>query len=108
MSYSRELGFVRIFAVFNDFVYPPLTPQGIWFLCNLSIILENTPGLRTLRDQYCYLRKNHRLARTGIGKFSRCGALPFERLNILKPTGGSPRPIQASVDFLLYLCEDVD
>jgi dolichol-phosphate mannosyltransferase len=43
-----ELGFIRIFAVFNDFVYPPLTPRGIWFLRNLSIILENTPGLRTL------------------------------------------------------------
>jgi SAM-dependent methyltransferase len=43
-----ELGFIRIFAVFNDFVYPPLTPQGIWFFRNLSIILENTPGLRTL------------------------------------------------------------
>ena len=42
-----ELGFIRIFAVFNDFVYPPLTPKGIWFLRNLSIILENTPGLRT-------------------------------------------------------------
>jgi dolichol-phosphate mannosyltransferase len=43
-----ELGLIRIFAVFNDFVYPPLTPKGIWFLRNLSIILENTPGLRTL------------------------------------------------------------
>jgi len=43
-----ELGFIRIFAVFNDFVYPPLTPKGIWFLRNLSIILENMPGLRTL------------------------------------------------------------
>jgi SAM-dependent methyltransferase len=43
-----ELGYIRIFAVFNDFVYPPLTPRGIWFLRNLSIILENMPGLRTL------------------------------------------------------------
>ena len=43
-----ELGFIRIFAVFNDFVYPPLTPKAIWLLRNLSIILENTPGIRTL------------------------------------------------------------
>jgi dolichol-phosphate mannosyltransferase len=43
-----EMGFIRIFAVFNDFVYPPLTQKGIWFLRNLSIILENIPGLRTL------------------------------------------------------------
>ena len=42
-----EVGFIRIFAVFNDFVYPPLAPKGIWFLRNLSIVLENTPGLRT-------------------------------------------------------------
>jgi dolichol-phosphate mannosyltransferase len=27
-----ELGFTRIFAVFNDFVYAPLTPKGVWLL----------------------------------------------------------------------------
>jgi dolichol-phosphate mannosyltransferase len=43
-----EVGFIRIFAVFNDFVYAPLTPKGAWLLRNLSIILENTAGLRTL------------------------------------------------------------
>jgi hypothetical protein len=43
-----ELGFIRIFAVFNDFVYPPLTPKGVWLLRNLSIILENMPAFRTL------------------------------------------------------------
>ncbi len=43
-----ELGFVRIFAVFNDFVYAPLTPRAAWLLRNLSIILENMPGFRTL------------------------------------------------------------
>jgi len=43
-----ELGFIRVFALFNDFVYAPLTPKGVWLLRNLSIILENTPGLRTL------------------------------------------------------------
>lgn len=43
-----ELGFIRIFAVFNDFVYRPFSPRGIWFLRNLSIVLENMPGLRTL------------------------------------------------------------
>jgi SAM-dependent methyltransferase len=43
-----ELGFVKIFSVFNDFVYPPLTRRGIWFFRNLSIILENIPGVRTL------------------------------------------------------------
>jgi dolichol-phosphate mannosyltransferase len=43
-----EIGFIRIFAIFNDFVYAPLTKELIWLLRNLSIILENTPGLKTL------------------------------------------------------------
>ncbi|MEG3929938.1 MULTISPECIES: glycosyltransferase [unclassified Microcoleus] len=43
-----EIGFIRIFAIFNDFVYAPLTKDLIWLLRNLSIILENTPGLKTL------------------------------------------------------------
>ncbi|WP_013334400.1 glycosyltransferase [Gloeothece verrucosa] len=43
-----EIGFIRVFAIFNDFVYAPLTKELIWLLRNLSIILENTPGIKTL------------------------------------------------------------
>jgi len=43
-----QLGFIRIFAVYNDFVYAPLTYQGVWLLRNLSILLENLPFIRTL------------------------------------------------------------
>jgi 2-polyprenyl-3-methyl-5-hydroxy-6-metoxy-1,4-benzoquinol methylase len=43
-----ELGFIQVFAVFNDFVYAPLNRPLIWLLRNLSILLENTPGLQTL------------------------------------------------------------
>lgn len=43
-----EVGFIRVFAVYNDFVYSPLTPSLVWLLRNLSILLENTPVLRTL------------------------------------------------------------
>ena len=43
-----EVGFIRVFAVFNDFVYAPLTPSLVWLLRNFSILLENTPGLQTL------------------------------------------------------------
>jgi dolichol-phosphate mannosyltransferase len=43
-----EVGFIRVFAVFNDFVFAPLSPRFVWLFRNLSIILENAPGLRTL------------------------------------------------------------
>lgn len=43
-----EIGFIRVFAVFNDFVYAPLTRRLVWLLRNLSIILENTPAIQTL------------------------------------------------------------
>ena len=43
-----EVGFIRVFSVYNDFVYAPLTPSLVWLFRNLSILLENTPGLRTL------------------------------------------------------------
>ncbi len=41
-----EVGFIRVFAVYTDFVYAPLTPRLIWLLRNLSIIAENARGLR--------------------------------------------------------------
>jgi len=43
-----EVGFTRVFAVFNDFVYAPLTRHMAWILRNLSIVLENIPAVRTL------------------------------------------------------------
>jgi dolichol-phosphate mannosyltransferase len=43
-----EVGFIRAFAVFNDFVYAPLTPYLVWLLRNLSILLENAPVIQTL------------------------------------------------------------
>jgi dolichol-phosphate mannosyltransferase len=43
-----EVGFIGIFSVFNDFVYPPLSRYMLWILRNLSIVLENMPGIRTL------------------------------------------------------------
>lgn len=43
-----EVGFIRVFSVFNDFVYAPLSKNLIWLLRNLSILLENLPFVRTL------------------------------------------------------------
>lgn len=43
-----EIGFIRVFAAYNDFVYAPLTRRLAWLMRNVSIVLENTPGVRTL------------------------------------------------------------
>jgi dolichol-phosphate mannosyltransferase len=43
-----EVGFLRVFSVFHDFVYAPLNRDLIWLLRNLSILLENAPLVRTL------------------------------------------------------------
>lgn len=43
-----EIGFIRIYAVFNDFVFAPLTRSLIWLLRNVSILLENAPLVRTV------------------------------------------------------------
>jgi dolichol-phosphate mannosyltransferase len=43
-----EIGFIRTFAVYNDFVYRPLTRKLSWLLRNLSTLMENAPMVRTL------------------------------------------------------------
>jgi hypothetical protein len=43
-----ETGFIGVDAVYNDFVFAPLTRRLIWLLRNLSILLENAPGARTM------------------------------------------------------------
>lgn len=43
-----EIGFLRIFTVYNDFVFWPLSQSLVWVFRNLSILLENAPAVRTL------------------------------------------------------------
>lgn len=43
-----EIGFIRVYAVYNDFVFAPLTRRLIWLLRNLSILLENAPVVSSL------------------------------------------------------------
>jgi SAM-dependent methyltransferase len=43
-----EIGYLRIFAIYHDFLYSPLTPWLVWLLKDLSVVLENTPFIRTL------------------------------------------------------------
>lgn len=43
-----EIGFIRVFAVFNDFLYRPLTGRLTWPLRDLTILLENAPLVQTL------------------------------------------------------------
>ncbi|HWL14651.1 MAG TPA: glycosyltransferase [Opitutus sp.] len=38
-----EIGFVRVYSVYNDFVYAPLTRSLVWWFKNLSILFENAP-----------------------------------------------------------------
>ena len=42
------IGFIRVYAVYNDFVFAPLTRPLIWLFRNLSILLENAPVVRTM------------------------------------------------------------
>ena len=39
-----EVGFIRVFAVFNDFVYRPLNPRLSWLMRYLSILLRISRG----------------------------------------------------------------
>ena len=43
-----DLGFIHVYAAYNDFVFAPLNRPLIWFLRNLSILLENAPIVRTM------------------------------------------------------------
>jgi dolichol-phosphate mannosyltransferase len=43
-----EVGFVRVFSIYNDFVYAPLNRRLVWLLRNVSIVLENMPVVQTL------------------------------------------------------------
>jgi hypothetical protein len=45
---SSEVGFIRVFSVYTDFVYPPLSARLIRLLRGLSIVLEDTPGIQAL------------------------------------------------------------
>ena len=41
-----SLGYVEAFAVYSDFVFPPLSRRLMWALKNSSVLLQNTPGVQ--------------------------------------------------------------
>jgi SAM-dependent methyltransferase len=43
-----EIGFIRVFTVYNDFVFRPVPAPLMWLFRNLSILLENAVAMRTL------------------------------------------------------------
>jgi len=43
-----EIGFIRVFTVYNDFVYALLKRPLVWLFRNVSILLENFPGIQKL------------------------------------------------------------
>jgi len=43
-----EVGFIRVSAIFNDFVYRPIPRVLMWTFRNLSVVLENAPAVRNL------------------------------------------------------------
>ena len=43
-----DIGFIRVYTAYNDFVFAPLSRPLIWLLRNLSILLENAPVVRTM------------------------------------------------------------
>jgi dolichol-phosphate mannosyltransferase len=45
---ASEVGFIRVFSVYTDFLYAPLTPRLVWLLRGASIVLENTPAIRRM------------------------------------------------------------
>ena len=45
---ASEIGFLRVFAIYNDFAYAPLTRGLVWKLRNVSTLLENTPGVQLM------------------------------------------------------------
>lgn len=43
-----EIGFVRVFSIYHDFIYGLSVSWISWLSRNMSSVLENVPGLRTL------------------------------------------------------------
>jgi dolichol-phosphate mannosyltransferase len=45
---ASEVGFIRIFSVFTDFLYAPLSPRLVWLLRGASVVLENMPAVKRM------------------------------------------------------------
>jgi dolichol-phosphate mannosyltransferase len=45
---ASEVGFIRVFSVYTDFLYAPLSPRLVWLLRGASVVLENTPVVRRM------------------------------------------------------------
>src|SRR4030095_11118437 len=104
-----EVGFVRAFSVYNDFVYAPLRPQLVWILRNLSIVLENVPCIRSLAGSILiHAQKPPRLAERPTASLCthhvlyRAGSVWLSCHNEAMNVGPLVRRLRALVDDYIY------
>ena len=53
-----EIGFIRIYAVFNDFVFAPLTRPSIWFCAISPSFWRMPPSFGGWRVRFWFMRRN--------------------------------------------------
>lgn len=101
-----EIGFIRVYAVFNDFVFAPLTRPLIWLLRNASIVLENAPAIRALAGSILvHAQKPPR--QKEIGKVSLCEHQSLRRtISVVIPCRNEEMNVGPLVERLLDLYGD--
>ncbi len=98
-----EVGFIRVFAVYTDFVYAPLTRRLVWLLRNLSIVLENAPGARRLAGAILlHAQKPPRVASRATASFPARRSLRG-RVSVVVPCHNEEMNIRPLVDGLRAL-----
>ena len=52
-----EIGYVKIFSFYNDFLYAPFTGAFLPYFKNISVLLENMPGLKVFGNITIHAQK---------------------------------------------------
>jgi dolichol-phosphate mannosyltransferase len=98
-----EIGFIRVFSVYTDFVYAPLTERLVWLLRNLSILLENAPGIQTLAGSILlHAQKPPRLSKPSAANLATHKALEGA-VSVVVPCHNEEMNVRPLVERLLAL-----
>ncbi len=101
-----EIGFVRVYSVYNDFVYAPLTRRLVWWLRNLSILLENAPAVSRMAGSILVHAQKPPRRRTSAGQSLCVHASLRGAISVVIPCRNEEMNVGILVERLLELYGD--
>lgn len=95
-----EIGYIKIFSFYNDFLYGPLAGKLLPYLKNISVLLENMPGIQNLSGNITIHAQKSDIKNKCSYKSLAKHQILFKSISIVVPCHNEERNVKSLIESL--------